>query len=176
MAGNRGLVSFAAGQKQEIANALLKFLERPDAAGRLMTAMGGFMFEDWLCEEAKRLGLWVENVSHKRLPYDLVVNGYRVQLKSSGAIDGRVDVRPVRPVVGSTVRRYSQQDFDILAVHLASFDEVFIVPTSEFQCPVHIGCVRGSFYRNEALAWIDAWHVLETGSGCVRRQQRLFSM
>lgn len=135
-------------------------LEKPDAAGRVMTAFGGGLFEDWLEKQAARLGLSCDNLSAKRLPYDLVINGHRVQAKCSASQKGCVDVRPVRPAVGSHLRRYSIKDFDVLAVYLSYFKEVFFVPVSCFEDEAHAGSVRGSFRRDACAEWINAWSVL----------------
>jgi hypothetical protein len=170
---SRELVTFAEGQKQALVAAMLAFLDRPDAAGRLMTAMGGFLFEDWLAEQAQKAGFDFENVSEKRLPYDLVINGYRVQAKSSGSIKGTVDVRPVRPVVGSTCRRYSLEDFDVLAIHLASFDERYFIPVNEFRCPQFQEMVCGCFVRERHAKWRDAWSVIEGKPGVFANEQML---
>lgn len=171
----RELLQFGTGQKEAIAKALLGFLERPDAAGRIMTAIGGFIFEDYLKERAEEAGLAVEDVSRKRLPYDLIINGRRVQAKSSGSADGHVDVRPVRPMVGSSCRRYSASDFDVLAVNLTSFNEVFFVPVSSFLCDQYDGMVAGSFDRTKCLQWKDAWHVIRDGRGHACHQQTLWA-
>lgn len=169
----RELVTFGEDQKQALVSAMLAFLDRPDAAGRLMTAMGGFLFEDWLAEQAQKAGLGFENVSKKILPYDLVINGYRVQAKSSGSTKGTVDVRPVRPVVGSTCRRYSLEDFDVLAIHLASFDERYFIPVSEFRCQQFPEMVCGCFVRERHAKWREAWSVIETKPGRFVSEQRL---
>lgn len=169
MAGH--LVNFGKDQKQALAAALLSFLDRPDAAGRLMTAMGGFLFEEWLQEQSNKAGFECKNVSDKKLPYDLIINGWRVQAKSSGSMDGNVDVRPVRPIVGSTCRRYSISDFDVLAVHLATFDERYFVPVAEFRCTQFDGMVNGTFSRKRQKKWKDAWGVIENGCGHFRDKQ-----
>lgn len=169
----RDLIQFGAGEKENIARALLQFLDRPDAAGRLMTAMGGFLFEDWLEQTANDYGFSCENVSAERLPYDLVINGHRIQAKSSASQDGRVDVRPVRPKVGSTVRRYLESDFDILAVHLAAYGEKYLVPVSHFKCTQFQGMISGTFTRNQSVAWRDAWNVVSDAPGTVMQQQQM---
>lgn len=171
----RELLQFGAGQKESIAKALLDFLDRPDAAGRIMTAIGGFIFEDHLKDLAAESGLAVDDVSTKKLPYDLIINGRRVQAKSSGSRGGFVDVRPARPIVGSSCRRYSASDFDVLAVHLASFNEVFFVPTTSFSCDQHAGMVAGMFVRSKYMQWKDAWHVIRDGRGATCHQQTLWA-
>jgi hypothetical protein len=153
---------------------LLQFLDRPDAAGRLMTAIGGFVFEDHLKERAAKEFLSVEDVSRKKLPYDLVINGRRVQCKSSGSRSGCVDVRPSRPVVGSDCRRYSAADFDVMAVHLAAFGEVFFLPTDQFMCDQYAGMVCGTFVRSKCIRWLDAWCVIRDGQGATCRQKTLW--
>lgn len=167
-------MSFADGQKEALAKMLLQFLERPDAAGRIMTAIGGFIFEDFLKEKADELSLSVEDVSAKKLPFDLVINGHRVQAKSSASMSGVVDVRPVRPIVGTTTRRYSLNCFDVLAVHLAAFDEVFIIPVHMFQCGSFDGMVKGSFVREKEAAWRNRWDVLSCSPGDTPTQSLLF--
>ena len=171
----RELARFGDGQKDALVKALLQFLERPDAAGRLMTAIGGFIFEDYLKENAEEMHLPIEDATARRLPYDLVINGHRVQAKSSASSTGIVDVRPVRPVVGSMCRRYSQDDFDVLAVHLAAYGEVFFVPVADFACDIHTGMVRGSFVRELHTRWRDRWDVLSSTRGPVVQQARLFA-
>lgn len=172
---SRQLIQFVAGQKEAIAQAILHFLDRPDAAGRLMTAMGGFIFEEWLIARAADDGLRYEDLSRRRLPYDVVINGLRIQAKSSGSTDGIVDVRPVRPVVGSNCRRYSLQDFDVLAIHLASFNERYFIPVSAFECDTYPGMAAGSFNRSRHAKWLEAWHVVSHSSGAFHTQSMLFS-
>ena len=154
------------------ASLIASCLDKPDAAGRVMTAFAGGIFEDWLEKQAERLGLPCENLSSRRLPYDLVINGHRVQAKCSGSPKGSVDVRPVRPAVGSNLRRYATTDFDVLAVYLSAFKEVFIVPVPCFLDEVHEGAVCGSFRRESCLGWINAWSVLtESGSASWRHRR-----
>ena len=170
----RELLRFGDGQEESIARALLSFLKRPECAGRFMTAIGGFVFEEWIRERAEEDGLWYVDLSSRKLPYDCIINGHRVQAKSSGSATGVVDVRPVRPVVGSTVRRYASTDFDVLAVHLASYGEVYFIPVSEFRCTTFPGFVCGSFVRERYTQWIDAWDVIAGQRGGVVEQLSLF--
>ena len=170
----RELLRFGDGQEESIARALLSFLKRPECAGRFMTAIGGFVFEEWIRDRAEEERLWYVDLSSRKLPYDCIINGHRVQAKSSGSSSGIVDVRPVRPVVGSTVRRYANADFDVLAVHLASYGEVYFIPVSEFQCNTFPGMVCGSFVRERNAKWLNAWDVVAGHRGGVAEQLRLF--
>jgi hypothetical protein len=173
----RRLVSLSDDQKSalHLASMVLQFLaRRPDAVGRLMTAIGGFIFEEWLESQAQEEKLSYQDMSSLHLPYDFIINGHRVQAKSSGSVSGSVDVRPTRPVVGSTCRRYKQGSFDVLAVHLAAYDEKYFIPVENFKCEEFDGMVKGSFVRERCVQWKDAWHVINGTSGPHVVQKTLF--
>jgi hypothetical protein len=171
---NDRLIQIAPGENETLARVMLKLLDRPDAAGRLMTAIGGCAFEDWILSKASECNLRSEDVRKRKLPYDVVVNGQRIQAKSSSSETGVVDVRPCRPVVGSTCRRYSISDFDILAVYLARYRECYFIPVREFVCRDFKGMIAGSFSRKKHRRWMDAWDVVAGLSGSVPTQQMLF--
>ena len=168
------LIQLAPGNKDTLARAMLQLLDRPDAVGRLMTAMGGKAFEEWILSKAESESLRCEDLTGRKLPYDLVVNGHRIQAKSSSSKSGIVDVRPSRPVAGSMCRRYALSDFDILAVYLARYEECFFIPAKEFECREFNGMVAGCFNRKKHYHWKDAWHVVLSLSGPAPTQKRMF--
>jgi hypothetical protein len=160
-----------------IAAIVLDLLERrPDAIGKLYTAIGGVVFEEWIKCAAKDDGLSFEDCSRFQLPYDFIINGHRVQAKSSGTKSNSIDVRPKIQVAGSKVRRYKQDSFDILAVHLASYDEKYFIPVSQFHCNEFEGMVKGGFSRDQCTQWLEAWDVIKGNKGPHVAQKTLFDI
>lgn len=96
----------------------------------------------------------------------------RIQAKYTQTRGGSVDVRPSRPVVGSSVRRYKQSDFDFLAIYRAAFDELYFIASSDFECSEFAGMVRGHFRFGEMQEHRNAWWVLFPACGARPIQER----
>lgn len=176
---SKKLVSLSDDSKSalRIAGICLDLLERrPDSIGKIYTAIGGVVFEEWIKSAAQEDGLSFEDCSRFQLPYDFIVNGHRVQAKSSGTKSNSIDVRPKIQVAGSKVRRYKLDSFDILAVHLAYHDEIYFIPVSQFHCNEFEGMVKGGFLRDRCTQWLDAWHVIRGEKGPHAVQKTLFDI
>lgn len=155
--------------------AFAKCISDPAALAKLNTAFGEDRFGDWLLGEATKRSLRWEDVRKRGLPYDLVINGHRVQAKCGAGKTGRLDCSPVRAYAANrNVRRYPLSAIDVMAVCLLSSFEVFLIPTDRFRCPKHAGMVRGSFCRKRFGEWKDAWHVLDGAPGPEPVQLMLF--
>jgi hypothetical protein len=142
------------------------------------TGERGFAFESWFADELRRRGVSDAVALHNSSqPFDVVSEseGLRIQCKYSTASGNTFDISPVRPLVGSTVRRYRQTDFEFFAVYLSHFDELYIFASSEVPCPKHCGMISARFSRSTMQDHLDNWSAIFGGSRTNRVLQRKFS-
>jgi hypothetical protein len=138
----------------------------------------GFAFESWFADELRRRGVSDAIALHNSSqPFDVVSEseGLRVQCKYSTAAGNTFDISPVRPLVGSTVRRYRQTDFEFFAVYLSHFDELYIFASSDVPCPKHRGMISARFSRITMQDHLDNWSAIFGGSRSTQIKQRRFS-
>ena len=144
----------------------------PDAGDR------GFAFEKWFAEELCRRGLMDARALRKScLPFDVVSDsqGIRIQCKYTTGQRNTLDVRPARPIVGSTVRRYRQSDFEYFAIYFAYFDELYIFASADRPCPDHKGMINGRFSRSTMQDHLDNWPAILGGPRSSKVRQRIFA-
>lgn len=138
-------------------------MARPDAHGRLCTGLLGFHWEDDLIAKCRERGLSCRNLSKKKMPYDLEVNGLRVQCKMSSQ-EQVVDIRPARPLVNdkNAERAYSVGDYDILAVLNTCTGQQYFVPAKELIDPGKPDYMAKWFRWDDHAEAVGDWTVFET--------------
>jgi len=117
----------------------------------------------------------------KKLPYDLEVNGLRVQCKMSSQ-DQVVDIRPARPLVGDrdAVRAYSYGDYDILAVFNSVTGDRYFVPSKQLVDGNDVRYMQKWFRWDSFTEAVDDWTVFETSRPAMfyrpeQKQKSLFA-
>jgi len=138
----------------------------------------GYAFETCFAEELRRRGIHDARALPKSsLPFDVVSEseGIRIQCKYTTSDSNSCDISPVRPLVGSTVRRYRQTDFEYLAVYLAHFDELYIFASADKPCPSHKGMISGRFTRSTMHDHLDNWSAIFGGPRSKRVRQKSFA-
>jgi hypothetical protein len=144
-------------------------LKRPDGIGRLSTGILGFNWEMELVELAKARGMEAVDLSHKNLTFDILINGLKVQAKSTYSRH-RMDIRPTKPLVGSHARRYKVGDFDVMAIK--TIYGIHFVPAAELHDCKLAGYIRASIAAGDLVRFREAWEALCVGG--VRRERTLF--
>lgn len=149
------------------------FLHRPDALGRLSTGVRGFQWETELASMAEARGMEVLNVSNKNKPYDIMINGLKVQAKASRDKDV-IEIQPPRRRACAVERRYLVGEFDVMAMKLLQSGRMFIVPAKELEDAQLPGHVKACFRWRQLARYEDAWQVM-CGAKVANPQRSLFS-
>lgn len=151
-------------QAERLVRKLAKLLGVPL---QVKTSEIGRRFERQVARVCKSLGFQVIDASSHQLPWDLVVNGHRVQCKSRNAHGNRsYSVYLLK----NSQKRYMVVDVDFFVVKFC--EEVFVIPSRE------IAREDGTVMHCVSLARLqhykDAWGQLAGESVYHERQQRLF--
>jgi hypothetical protein len=128
----------------------------------------GRRFECYCARKAKSLGFSVLSVGERLKPWDLVINGYRVQCKARQKHGHRQHGVYLRK---NNDRRYSTNEVDFFAILFNS--QCFVIPSSEL-CDDE-GVVCGYVSLADKQHFVDAWMQLCGQRVQVDRQLSMFS-
>ena len=110
-------------EANKLTNMFSDFISRSDAYSRLISGIVGWQWEDEFRTLCELRGFVCEHAPLGQR-YDLMVNSYKVQCKSSFATCS-IDIRNKDK---ENNRRYLPGDFDFMAIY--SNEEVYVVPIS----------------------------------------------
>lgn len=153
----RGYVEAGAvtSRKNRDAETLIKKLARLlDIPVQVTSSERGRRFEQYCAKKCRELGFQVIDHSHKLKPYDLLVNGFRVQCKSRNKHgESKTGVNLFK----HSQRRYMASDVDFFVIR---FDKkCFVIPSSVISDG--LGHVTPWVNLSNKKHFIDAWHQLE---------------
>lgn len=122
---------------------------------------------------SKERGFVVTDPSERKLPYDRIVNGLRVQCKQRKTLpSGRVTLCIcARGSRGVTKEAYLRGEFDVLALRCDGV--VYIIPASALDSDDGI-TMRNSIRPKDYSAYVDNWGAFRDGGGYRRASQLRF--
>lgn len=113
----------------------------------------GRRFEQYCATKCRELGFQVIDHSHKQKPYDLLVNGFRVQCKARNKHgNNHTGVNLLK----NSQKRYMVSDVDFFVIRFAK--KCFVIPSSAISD--RSGYVRAWVRLNNKKHFIDAWDQL----------------
>jgi hypothetical protein len=127
----------------------------------------GRRLERHCAKKCRDLGLQVIDYSSKGRPYDLIVNGFRVQCKNRskhGHNDNGVNL------FKNSQKRYQSSEVDFFVIRFSR--KCFVIPTSAISDDS--GLVACWVRLTNKRHFIDAWHQLGGTAVCVDAQMSLF--
>ncbi len=128
----------------------------------------GRRLERHCAKKCKSLGFQVIDCSSKGKPYDLIVNGFRVQCKNRskhGHNDNGVNL------FKNSQKRYQSNDVDFFVIRFGR--KCFVIPTTAISDDS--GLVLGWVKLTNKRHFIDAWHQLAGEAVYVEKQMGLFA-
>ena len=114
---------------------------------------GGFVFEKFFSDEAKRRGLLVYRTSNRFARHDFVIQGMKVQCKNKSTVSRTLSL--------CKRRRYAAGDFDVLALNFCG--KLLIIPASKIQ--MRNGLFLTSIDPFRFVRFQDNWGIFTSGQG-----------
>lgn len=114
----------------------------------------GKRFEQYCAKQCRELGFQVIDHSHKQKPYDLLVNGFRVQCK---ARNKHGNCRTGVNLLKNSQKRYVASDVDFFVIRFEK--KCFVIPSSVIAD--QSGHVKSWVTLDNKKHFIDAWHQLK---------------
>jgi hypothetical protein len=141
-------------RKKRDAETLIKKLARLlDIPVQVTSSERGRRFEQYCAKKCRELRFQVIDHSHKQKPYDLLVNGFRVQCKARNKHgNNRTGVNLSK----NNQKRYVASDVDFFVIRFAK--KCFVIPSSVIAD--RSGHVRAWVRLNNKKHFIDAWDQL----------------
>lgn len=129
-------------------------------------AIVGRRCEEMVEEICLALGFRVVSSQNRKDPWDLIVNGLRVQVKKRTTNPSRPSMVELKTAARASGVAYRQGEIDALVILLDGVWFVFNVSA----VADHRGDVPNSFTISSFSMFRDAWHVLNGGSVQCERQ------
>lgn len=135
---------------------------------QVKTSEIGKRFEKKVAQLCESRGFQVIDAAGDQLPWDLVVNGYRVQCKARRPHGSNVySVNLFK----NSQKRYTADEVDFFAIKFGA--EVFVIPSRAIAAAD--GTVTSCVSLSRVQHFKDAWHQLRGESVYRERQGRLFA-
>lgn len=142
-------------EKHGLVDGFYKICQKENALSILATVLG-WSWEDEFEDQCKELGFDVNDQVGLGKPYDSIINGKKVQCKTTTTCEDRKDIRSK---IKDNGRRYHLKDFDILALRVcnSSGDRKYFIPSNQLVGENNL--IKPSMKLSDHEKFLNNWDV-----------------